>query len=222
MDPRLRTTSNYNWNIGMELVEAADKMNSGHQAVAVCDMYKEALTYLMNGRDEPVGPPPGQKLLVIKKYMEKAEALKHTLSVDEFDTCIEAATRTITKAINYDKEHQYPDALQYYQRGVDYYHRALRAARSEQERATLARNIQPYEKRLAKLQQLVEEGKRQAILATYDDEEGDKPACWNDRLSRATKLATRAVKFDRKRNYVQVRVQAVRGSRPLRTDRLVL
>ena len=205
MDPRLHTASKFSWNIGMEIAERADRMNAGHQAVAMCELYKEALTHLMQGRAEPVGPASGQKLAVIKGYMEKAESIKKSLQTDDFDDCVTAATKIITRAVQYDTAHQYPDAVQSYKRGVDYFHRALRAARTEKERVALARNIQPYEQRLAKLQHLVEEGRRQALLATYDEEEGDRPACWDDRLSRATKLANQAVKFDRKQKYVQVR-----------------
>ena len=204
MDPRLQYSSKFKWNIGMELVEAADRMNSGHQPAKVLELYQEALTHLMQGRSETAGPPPNEKVKIITQYLEKAEALKSTLSQDQFSTCLELANKTITRALNYDKEHNYIDALTYYRRGVDLYHRALGVARSEQEKTNLKHNIGPYERRLAKLERLVEEGKRQAILATYDEEEGDKPACWDDRLTRATQLASRAVKLDRKRKYVQV------------------
>ena len=127
----------------MEIAETAERMNAAHQPVAVCDLYKDALTHLMSGLEEPVGPGVPEKREIIKKYMAKAEALNALLTDDPFDTCIESANRTISKAITYDKEHQYPDAVQFYRRGVDFYHRALRVARSEEERATLARNIKP-------------------------------------------------------------------------------
>lgn len=172
--------------------------------IRVCEMYKDALAKLMEGRSDPVGPPANEKLIFIRKYMDKAEVLKRGFSHDNFQECVSAATKTITAAVNYDKSHNYVDAVQYYRRGIDYYQRAIKVATTQHQRTSLIEGMKPYEKRVNKLGPLVEEGLRQAALATYDEEEGGKPACWDDRLSRATNLVKKAVKFDKRRNYVQV------------------